>query len=638
MKRKIALLTTGWSYEYVFSVMNGIQKAIVDDDIDLYLFVCYGYYDEKPAFNQGEYNIFNLIHYEDFDGVILFANIFNSLEVLEREKCRILESKTPVLCLEYLVDGLDYIGTDNYSGMHEITEHLIKVHGLHDIAYLGGPATNYESSERMRAFLDAMKENGLQPDPKRVIEPGDWSYDFAYRHTTSMVENHDLPEAIVCVNDEGAIAVLTCLYKHGIKVPEEVKVVGFDDTSSAASFTPSLSTVNRNWDQLGERAIQHLKKQMNGEEVERKELLSSSAVLRGSCGCVTELSEEQRNNCMDAFYRQKMTLDFGSHLRHLEEFFIEIDDPGLLSEEMQKFFQEDHFFEGDTFCFMAEPNTLPLAINIEDLDQGKTHYSDELLKVVHMEDGELRPKELFETRKLIPESMVQDQNSVFLFVSLHFQDKILGYFVCRDQLRLLENRYCYDWSKGISNGFEKYCQRHIYMLMNQELTDMYIRDAMTGLLNRMGYKRLAYQYYNHNRQQKKDTIIIFADIDSMKSINDNYGHLHGDLAIKTVAEILQKVFPKEWLGIRYGGDEYLVIGTVYNSDQVKRYCEEAATQLKKRVKRMALPYELSISMGQQIITPDQNITLDDAVKMADETMYRNKTQFHDKERENHNAN
>ena len=94
---------------------------------------------------------------------------------------------------------------------------------------------------------------------------------------------------------------------------------------------------------------------------------------------------------------------------------------------------------------------------------------------------------------------------------------------------------------------------------------------------------------------------------------------------------MQKVFPKEWLGIRYGGDEYLVIGTAESREQVQKYCEEAMTQLKKRVKRMALPYDLSISIGQKIITADQKISLDDAVKLADETMYSNKAEFHKNE-------
>ena len=163
MKKKIALLTTGWSYEYIFAVMDGIKKAIQGEEIDLYLFLCYGYYDETPAFNQGEYNIFNLIDYKDFDGVILFSNIFNSLEVLEREKTKIEACHIPAVSLEYEVDGIDYVGTDNYSGMHEMVEHLIVDHGVKDFAYIGGPDDNYESLERQGAFMDALKEHQITP-------------------------------------------------------------------------------------------------------------------------------------------------------------------------------------------------------------------------------------------------------------------------------------------------------------------------------------------------------------------------------------------------------------------------------------------------------------------------------------------
>lgn len=65
--------------------------------------------------------------------------------------------------MEYKLDGVDYIGTDNYSGMHEIVEHLVQDHGLRDIAYISGPDDNYESRERGRAFLEVMRENNIEP-------------------------------------------------------------------------------------------------------------------------------------------------------------------------------------------------------------------------------------------------------------------------------------------------------------------------------------------------------------------------------------------------------------------------------------------------------------------------------------------
>ena len=632
MKKKIAILTTGWSYEFIFDVLDGIKDALKDDEVDLYMFLCYGYYDETSAFNHGEYNIFNLIHYEDFDGVILFSNIFNSLEILEREKNRILKSKTPVISLEYKLDGVDYIGTDNYSGMHEITEHLVKDHGLRDVAYISGPDDNYESLERERAFGDVMRENHIEPKENRVIPHGNWSYEFAYDATTNLVKDRsNMPEAIVCVNDEGAIAAITCLYKLGINVPREIKVVGFDDMKSAAIITPAISTVNRNWKGLGKRAVAHLNKLMNAEPVEHEEVIDSIAVKRASCGCTVVFGEEYSNDRLDLFYQQKMGLNFNKNQRHLEDVFMEIEDPRLLLDRVREFFIDNPFFAGIDFSIMLEKESVPQEVNFEELSIRTEGYSEQLLNAINIENGKLQPIQEVETRQLLPESMISNNNDVFLFVPFHFQSQVLGYFVGKNALGLIENRHCYDWSKGVSSGYARFCQKRTNMLTNKKLTDLYMRDAMTGLFNRLGYKRLGYTYFEEKQKERKDVIIIFADINYMKGINDTYGHLHGDLAIKTVAEILKQVFPEDWLGIRYGGDEYLFIGTDATVEQILKYCEDTAAYLKERVKKMALPYQLSISTGYQVVGIERNMSLDEAVKLADEMMYYHKEDFHKRE-------
>ncbi|NLG04868.1 MAG: GGDEF domain-containing protein [Clostridia bacterium] len=629
MKKKIALLTTGWSCEYIFAVLDGIKKAVSSDEVDLYLFICYGYYDETKAFNHGEYNIFSLAHYEDFDGVILFSNIFNSIEVLEREKARIIASKTPVISLEYKLDGIDYIGTDNYSGMYEITEHLISVHGLRDLAFIGGPDDNSESLDRKRAFLDAMAAHHLTPDEKNIITGGNWSYDFGYDQMLKMIrESKKLPEGIVCVNDEGTLGAITCLHKNGIRVPRDIVVVGFDDTQSAAAFTPSISTVNRNWSELGVKAIEHLNKLINKEPVEPVEMLKSSAVFRQSCGCVSEQDEVQKNNSLDLFHQQRVTLSFNRHVRHLQEYFIEETEPSSLWSQIQHYLKEHHEFEGDEFCILMERSSMPEEINVEERAKRKDGYSEELLKTVHIKDQQIQKSEIVYSRELIPKGMNDDRNNLYMFVPFHFQDQVIGYFVNKNSTSLIENRFCYDWSKGISNGFTLFYQKYLYTLTNKELTTLYMKDAMTGLFNRLGYKKLAYEFFQENRDKQEHTVIIFADINYMKGINDQFGHLHGDLAIKTVAEILQQAFPSDWLGFRYGGDEYLYIGSGQDEEVVDQYCSNASTNLERRAKRMSLPYHLSISIGYQIVRPQTDLTLDEAVKLADETMYRHKEEFH----------
>ena len=224
--------------------------------------------------------------------------------------------------------------------------------------------------------------------------------------------------------------------------------------------------------------------------------------------------------------------------------------------------------------------------------------------------------------------MIDEKNNIFFFAPLHYRDKTLGYYVSKNSLSMLDSRFCYDWTKGISNGIIKFSERYACDLLNRKLMELSMHDAMTGLLNRMGYRKLGYQVYIENRRNGYQTAIIFADINSLKMINDNFGHLHGNLAIKTFAEIIQKNYPSDWLAIRYGGDEYLIIGSNTTEENVRQYCESAAQGLKERSKKMKLPYELSASFGYQIIDANTKLTLDEAVRQADELMYQQKVKFH----------
>ena len=113
----------------------------------------------------------------------------------------------------------------------------------------------------------------------------------------------------------------------------------------------------------------------------------------------------------------------------------------------------------------------------------------------------------------------------------------------------------------------------------------------------------------------------------MKTINDKFGHLHGDLAVKTIAASVMDVVPRNWLCIRYGGDEFLVVGNSknYNGED---YCSIIQQNLAKKTATMKLPYNLSASVGTYSVPPSSSLTLEEAVEKVDEIMYEKKQAFH----------
>ena len=165
-------------------------------------------------------------------------------------------------------------------------------------------------------------------------------------------------------------------------------------------------------------------------------------------------------------------------------------------------------------------------------------------------------------------------------------------------------------------------------MMNQKLQEISYIDELSGLLNRKGYEKIAIPFLDKTRREGKSSILMVVDINKMKVINDLYGHLQGDLAIRLVSKAIKTNIPKNWYGVRYGGDEFVVIGENVFLDDGNVLQDMLCNSVKKYAEEMMLPFQLTISVGTVVINPDENITLDEYFKKADDTMYEMKKKLH----------
>ena len=119
MKKRIAVFANGWSDEFVQKIMNGVQQCMREQAMDVYVFAFYSASAQHEFLgdNPGEENIFRLPDLSRFDGVIVMTNTFASDEELKMLRERSSEAGSPGVSLEWPMEGLDFFGTDNYSGM-----------------------------------------------------------------------------------------------------------------------------------------------------------------------------------------------------------------------------------------------------------------------------------------------------------------------------------------------------------------------------------------------------------------------------------------------------------------------------------------------------------------------------------------
>jgi LacI family transcriptional regulator len=185
--------------------------------------------------------------------------------------------------------GVDVVAADNWSGAYALVSHLVVEHGRRRLFHVDGPETAPDAKTRRLATQAVIDQH---PGARMV---GACSGRFSVRSGEAAAEQMladfggpggDLPDAIICANDQMAIGVLRTLTKHSIRVPHDIALIGFDDIYPATLCDPPLTTVNQPIRSIGERSCERLIERIAHPTLRPAvELLPTELVIRTSCGC-----------------------------------------------------------------------------------------------------------------------------------------------------------------------------------------------------------------------------------------------------------------------------------------------------------------------------------------------------------------
>lgn len=629
VKKKIAVFANGWSNQYLELILEGVRKRAMEENMDLFYFVNFSSGSESDIDNVGERCVFTLPNICEFDGVILLANTINMDYEREMLRKTIVKNAIPAISLEYELEGIPYIGTDTYQGVYELTRHVIEEHNAQKFVFVSGPANNQESQKRREAMEAALKEFGLVLGKEDVIE-ADWSYFVSYASMLQYVQSHEeMPDAIVCANDEMAIGVCAALDYLGISVPEEVLVTGCDCLTKGQEFFPILSTVGRDWDTLGYRSMNMLIDRIQGKEIPYRTVLDSSAVIGESCGCSASKEKVRKSlRSIISNYRGKQEATINEwQLRYLDELLSKENEAQKLKETMSGVFESNHSFEGSDFMICIVDGYFEEKEEREELPPGK--LGDKMEVFVNIENGVSVKLKKFKTEKMLPQyDDKNEETHVFLFVPLHIKNYCIGYFVQKDNLKGLYEQSLYIYTRRLSQDLERVRQNIRLEELNKRLKDVSITDALTGLRNRTGLDALAMPYLKECQKNNQNSAIVFADVNHMKVINDKYGHLQGDLALCTVAEAIKKTLPDKWIAVRYGGDEFLMVGDCKDMQAAEAIRKQLEEELENLKRTRQLVFNLSVSFGAVVMHPGEENNLEEYLRKADEAMYMAKKKFY----------
>ncbi len=622
--KKIAVLSTYLAETHARQVLSGILKCAEENDCCIYVFTCKMRYDPNNRHDVGEYMIFDMIDYSLFDAVIIAGSTIWSEALLKRVMKKISESGLPAVSLEKYTPDMMNVVIDNKEAMKDLILHMINVHGYRRINYIAGVPGNAEAIARHQAFVEALEENGIEYDPRRVFW-GNWLKSSG----EEAVEAFDssglpFPEAIVCSSDKNALGAYAALTKMGLSVPQDVALTGFDDDFEGKYHVPALTTVARMPEQSGYMACEAVLRGMSEEDKGSTIAIETSSVFRESCGCVNKqrLQEKQFRK----LYFQN--LDTNEKLiRLLDDISIDLTAVSTFKELQTVLEKHVSGFGCDSFYLSIYDSVLETGkLNIYSIDFISDGFHDCSGK------GDCTLAFGYHNSKIIDERVKRAQlrallkqeshgGGCYVVSPVHFGDKFFGFSILGNSTLPFESELYYTLMTNIGNAVQSIKTQQFKQLMIEELESVWSFDSLTGVYNREGFKKYGGRVWDESVKKRANIMMLFADLDGLKKINDTYGHDEGDRYIRALADIFKSARHHGEVIMRYGGDEFVVISSDVTEEYAKAYVQEIQRCIEEyNAKRKGIN-ELSASVGYFLLNPTEENLLDEAIFKADKEMY-----------------
>ncbi len=623
-RQSIAVIISKAERKYQQGLLEGICKSAYAKDMNVVVFST-SLLEGSEEHQRGETQIFDLINYDKFAGVVYAGGSFYGKDytrILEQKMLEVSATGKPVVVVDSIVEGLPCYFNDDANALMDIIEHFVVEHGLEDIAFMTGFHGNPHAENAVKAYKSIMEQHELEVSEDHIYY-GDYWYNAGDSFVEQLIGSQKgPPEAIVCVNEHMAISVYQALHKRGIYVPKHIRLAC---TANDASYAPYLLVGENSCANVGYAACESIFCMLRGEEVKKEvKFFPCKNVLRTNLGCGCQKTSaydysKDRGIMIDTdpgFFGE-FNFDRGEMLakKNYAELFREFDHYTRYIGGFKEFYMclcdgwdSPHFLIQDT---RENPYT----------DLMQLYYSRKETAngpQVFIGENQFFPKE-----EMLPNLFdASDEPSLFLFRALHFLDRNYGYIVLNNGHSFKTHDIVLNyWLHDVVCGLESQCRL-------QSVNYMFYTDIMTGLYNRNGFNTMLPDIIADAQEKRKQIMLVMADLNRLKKINDTYGHKEGDFAITEGAHLLQgqKMPGAEYeKNFRIGGDEYVKIAVGEFNEQMAREFREKLYKTAKEVSyRIEKPYRLEMSVGFCYGEMPTMESLESSLAIADNFMYMEK--------------
>lgn len=559
-----------------------------------------------------EKKIISIPYINEYDGIIIYPDTF-AIPGMYEELSEYLDknAKCPVVSMRVRDERFYSVILGDYLAICDMVEHFIVKHRKKRICFMTGRMDLEDAHTRLKAYEDTMKKHGLEVTEGMVFYGDYWREKGDEAVEWFISRNEELPEAVICSNDYMAISVCNSLVKRGIRVPEDIAVSGLDDIKESIYHFPSITSVGASPANMCEKTLEVFFNVWEGREQEKLITIPLEAKYRTSCGCICETD-------FSVFYEEKEL--YYSEMNFIPYLCLDLGNADDFDEMITSFYFEllrkpygiSYAFGTIYFCMCDESEREDCRV------ENELRYTDNMfLKAIVSVNGVERCDYKFKRREILPRKYRKLDTSLFVF-TLHCKDYCYGYIVVQDENIMRSKDFMKPFVFSLGNSLDKirmYSENKDIRILREQ---SYI-DELTQIPNRRSMERYIRKLFEKLQHSDHEFCIMSIDLDGLKYINDTFGHIEGDIAIKAAAKILDESKPDSGIAARIGGDEFVVIFISDNEDDAVDYIEKVNRNVELNNREWDKPYKLSMSLGYEYCRKDTDVLL--SMHKADNKMY-----------------
>ncbi|MBR3840845.1 MAG: GGDEF domain-containing protein [Erysipelotrichales bacterium] len=627
MGKKIAVALSAINMDNQKKILEGLTLAAKEIGVNLFVFTNYVGMRDTEESVAGAYSLFELPDFKEFDGAIVVMNTIHYPPASKHLLTALKEANIPCVSIDREIEGMSCVKTSSYDAEMEVMEHMILEHGQRNIHYISGPVTlSQEAAVRLQAYKDALTKHNIPVEESHIYN-GFFNMQSGREAVQHFIDNGEDLKCIICGNDATALGAMEVLQKKGYRIPEDVKIVGFDNGESSLINIPPLATVDKNQHEVGRKALQEVLALIDGKEYETH-VIPCTFENRGSCGCDRESTIDVP--LLKAKYNSyQLTTETMTDInRHMSSELANVKSVDSIIEILKKYIlvtPTSSFYlclcDNDKVFRMPEKN---LGTNI-DIMQVNTTYTDEIYIPLAYEDGEFTSYGKFSKGLVLPKECTEKASGkVYIITPVFYQKCYYGYWISSNVGEIAETSLYYSLIMSLAVSLEN--TRRWLLLEDAviKLNNVWSYDMLTKLYNRAGFYNESKGFLEEMIKIDGKVFIVFFDLDGLKKINDAMGHEAGDTLIQLMADCIRVNISDNMLAMRYGGDEFVVFGSYQNGQEVTEFVENVLASIKKINDSKMYSFTLSTSVGGSKYRAREIEDLSVLIDIADQNMYEEK--------------